>query len=66
MLLFSFSINYVQASNKYFWRYQQYELIREYFEKPMFAYPPLSLFVYILMLFQLLKRGRTNFRIFSK
>ena len=52
--------------NEYFWRYQRYELIREYFEKPMFAYPPLSLLIYIYMLFKFLKRGRTNFRIFSK
>lgn len=52
--------------NKYFWRYQRYELVREYFEKPMFAYPPLSLLIYILMFIKYLNRGHTRFRVFSK
>ncbi|CAF4975808.1 unnamed protein product [Rotaria sp. Silwood1] len=39
----SFTINEVQDKNEYFWRYQRYELIREYFQKPTFAFPPLSL-----------------------
>ncbi|CAF1528136.1 unnamed protein product [Rotaria sp. Silwood1] len=45
--VFNFSINEVQDKNEYIWRYQRYELIREYFEKPLFAFPPLSLFAYI-------------------
>ncbi|CAF1336004.1 unnamed protein product [Rotaria sordida] len=43
----SFSINEVHDKNEYIWRYQRYELIREYFEKPLFAFPPLSLLAYI-------------------
>ncbi|CAF4168433.1 unnamed protein product [Rotaria sordida] len=45
--VFNFSINEVQDKNEYIWRYQRYELIREYFEKPLFAFPPLSLLAYI-------------------
>lgn len=66
MLLHSFAINDVQDKNEYFWRYQRYELIRECFEKPTFAFPPLSLFVYILLLIRLIWRRRTSFRVFSK
>lgn len=64
--MYSFSINDVQAMNKYFWRYQRYELVREYFEKPLFAFPPLLLIIYIIMLIKVTKRGDTKFRIFSK
>ncbi|CAF1001217.1 unnamed protein product [Rotaria sordida] len=45
--VFNFSINEVHDKNEYIWRYQRYELIREYFEKPLFAFPPLSLLAYI-------------------
>lgn len=64
--IYSFAINDVQDKNEYFWRYQRYQLIREYFEKPKFAFPPLSLIVYIFMLINLIWRRRTSFRVFSK
>ncbi|CAF0986831.1 unnamed protein product [Adineta steineri] len=63
---FNFTIDDVQEQSEYFWRYQRYELIREYFEKPFFAYPPLSLLAY---LFQLVKYclGRNDvLRIFKR
>ncbi|CAF3720059.1 unnamed protein product [Rotaria magnacalcarata] len=61
--VFNFSINAVQEKNEYFWRYQRYELICEYFEKPMFAYPPLSLVVYVWLLIGLIYRRHTRFRV---
>jgi hypothetical protein len=64
--LFSFTINDVQAKSKYLWRYQRYELIREYFEQPFFAYPPLSLFVYLYFIFGLIFNHKNTLRIFSK
>ena len=62
----SFAINAVHEKNEYYWRYQRYELIREYFEKPRCVFPPLSLFVYILMLIRCIYRRRMIFRIFSE
>jgi hypothetical protein len=61
----SFSINEIQAKNKYFWHYQRYELVREYFQKPMFAYPPLSLLVYIWLVIKYCI-GRKVCRVFSE
>ena len=63
--LCSFSINDVQAKNKYFWRYQRYELIREYFEKPTLAYPPVSLIIYIYLLIKLCMKQKICL-VFSK
>jgi len=63
---FSFTINDVQAKSEYLWRYQRYELIREYFEKPPLAYPPLSLIGYLLLLLQYIFCRKNLFRIFSK
>ena len=63
---YSFVINEIQVMNEYYWRYQRYELIREYFEKPKFAFPPLTLLVYILMLIRLVYRQKMVPRVFSK
>lgn len=63
---YSFAINDVHEKNEYYWRYQRYQLIREYFEKPKFVFPPLSLFIYILMLIRLIYRRRMIPRVFSK
>ena len=64
--LYSFAISDVQDKNEYFWRYQRYELIRKYFEKPTLAFPPLSLLAYVLILIELIWRRRPSFRVFSK
>jgi hypothetical protein len=65
-VVFSFSISDVQEKNEYFWRYQRYELTRQYFEKPILAYPPLSIFVYIGWAIQVLFFKGTTCRVFSK
>ncbi|CAF4276359.1 unnamed protein product [Rotaria socialis] len=65
--MFNFSIMDVQEKNEYVWRYQRYELVREYFEKPSFTYPPFSLLVYIFLFIRFLKRNRqTRYRIFKR
>lgn len=64
-LFYSFSINAVQEENRYFWRYQRYQLISECFEKPIFAYPPLSLITYIWVIVKLIRRRRTKIRVLS-
>ncbi|CAF1339648.1 unnamed protein product [Rotaria sordida] len=64
--MFNFSINDVQAKNKYFWHYQRYQLTREYFEKPMFIYPPISLIIYVWLLIRLIIVRRTHFRVFKR
>ena len=64
--LLSFAINDIQEKNQYYWHYQRYELIREYFEKPKFGFPPVSLVVYILMLYRLIYHRRMIPRVFSK
>lgn len=64
--LFSFTINEVQDKNEYIWRYQRYELIREYFEKPLFAFPPLSLLAYIAWFIKIIRFRSAAFRIFSE
>ncbi|CAF2077519.1 unnamed protein product [Rotaria magnacalcarata] len=65
--MFNFSIMDVQDKNEYFWRYQRYELVREYFEKPSFNYPPCSLLVYMFLFIRFLKRARqTRYRIFKR
>jgi hypothetical protein len=62
----SFSIQYVQDKNEYYWRYQRYELVKEYFEKPMLAFPPFSLLAYIGLLIQVYIFQGTTCRVFSK
>ncbi len=65
-IIFSFSINDVQEKNEFFWRYQRYELICDYFQKPLFAYPPLSFLAYIGWLIYVFVFHGTTFRVFSK
>ena len=62
----SFSINEIHDKNEYIWRYQRYELIREYFEKPLFAFPPLSLLAYIGWFISAVIFRGTSFRVFSE
>lgn len=66
LVLFSFSITEVQEKNEYFWRYQRYEIVREYFQKPIFALPPLSLLAYIGWLINVVFFSGTTFYVFSK
>jgi hypothetical protein len=66
LLCYSFSIQEVQDKNEFYWRYQRYELLREYFEKPLFAFPPLSLLVYICLVFDFWVLKGTTCRVFSK
>ncbi|CAF1053348.1 unnamed protein product [Rotaria sordida] len=61
----TFSINDVQEKNEFFWRYQRYKLICEYFQKPLFAYPPLSLLAYIGWLINVFVFHGATFRIFK-
>ncbi|CAF0830997.1 unnamed protein product [Rotaria sordida] len=63
--VFNFSINDVQEKNEFFWRYQRYKLICEYFQKPLFAYPPLSLLAYIGWLINVFVFHGATFRIFK-
>ncbi|CAF4184066.1 unnamed protein product, partial [Rotaria sp. Silwood2] len=62
--VFNFTINEVQDKNEYIWRYQKYELIREYFEKPLFTFPPLSLLAYIGWIINAVIFQGTTFRVF--
>ncbi|CAF4662919.1 unnamed protein product, partial [Rotaria sp. Silwood2] len=64
--VFNFTINEVQDKNEYIWRYQKYELIREYFEKPLFTFPPLSLLAYIGWIINAVIFQGTTFRVFSE
>ncbi|CAF1155242.1 unnamed protein product, partial [Rotaria sordida] len=62
--VFNFTINDVQAKSEYLWRYQRYELIREYFEKPFFAFPPLSILGYLGPLLKWILHRRNVLRLF--
>ncbi|UJR16241.1 hypothetical protein I4U23_003149 [Adineta vaga] len=63
---FNFSIQRVEDKNKFYWRYQRYELLREYFEKPLLAIPPLSLLVYSFVLIMIFCNRGTNHRILKR
>lgn len=62
----SFAIQSVHDESEYHWRYQRYRLIEEYFEKPIFAFPPLSLIVYIQLLIQFSVRQCITCQVFSR
>ncbi|CAF1246064.1 unnamed protein product [Rotaria sordida] len=64
--VFNFTINDVQAKSEYLWRYQRYELIREYFEKPFFAFPPLSILGYLGPLLKWILHRRNVLRLFKR
>ncbi|CAF3799568.1 unnamed protein product [Adineta steineri] len=63
--VFNFTINDVQEKNEYFWRYQRYELTRDYFEKPILVHPPLSLIAYVIWLLREFFPSGTTFRVFK-
>ncbi|UJR07956.1 hypothetical protein I4U23_012235 [Adineta vaga] len=64
--VFNFTINDVQEKSEYFWRYQRYELIRDYFEQPLFAYPPLSIVGYFCTLIKYCLRRGNVVRVFKR
>jgi hypothetical protein len=47
----------VQENTEFYWRYQRYSFVREYFERPPFAYPPLTIFSYIALAFLTLRQS---------
>lgn len=64
----SASIEDVKTGSTFIWHNQRYKLIREYYEKPIFAYPPLSLLAYIGFIIMLIrkKQDKDIFRKLSK
>jgi hypothetical protein len=53
---FSYAVDKVQENTEFYWRYQRYTFIREYFERPPLAYPPLIIVPHILLIFWAVKR----------
>ncbi|CAF1223885.1 unnamed protein product [Adineta ricciae] len=64
--VFNFTIMDVQDKSEYLWRYQRYELIRNYFEQPLLAFPPLSIVGYFWTLLKYCLRRRDVARIFKR
>lgn len=56
IFLSSDSIGKVQENTEFYWRYQRYSFVREYFEHLPMSYPPLIIFSHILLLFLAIKR----------
>ena len=46
---FSFTIDKVQENTEFYWRYQRYSFVREYFERPPFAYPPVIGITHVIL-----------------
>lgn len=67
-LIFSYSasIEDVKSDSKFIWHTQRYKLVREYYEKPIFAHPPLSLLVYIVLIVKMFRGRGPVFRTLSK
>lgn len=66
VFLRSASIDDVKSDSKFVWHTQRYKLVREYYEKPILAHPPLSLLVYIVLLIKMCRGRRPVFRTLSK
>ncbi|CAF4095024.1 unnamed protein product, partial [Adineta steineri] len=54
--VFTRTIDDIQENTEFYWRYQRYAFVREYFERPPLAYPPLIIFTHIIYLFRALRR----------
>ncbi|CAF1102784.1 unnamed protein product [Adineta steineri] len=54
--VFTRTIDDIQENTEFYWHYQRYTFVREYFERPPLAYPPLIIFTHIIFLFLALKR----------
>ncbi|CAF0985839.1 unnamed protein product [Adineta steineri] len=48
--VFTDTIDKVKENTEFYWRYQRYSFIREYFEQPPCAYPPLIIVSHIILL----------------
>jgi hypothetical protein len=46
----------VRENTEFYWRYQRYSFVREYFERPPLAYPPLIIFSHIVLIVRALHR----------
>jgi hypothetical protein len=44
------SIGKVQENTEFYWRYQRYSFVREYFERVPLSYPPLIIISHILLI----------------
>ncbi|CAF3258135.1 unnamed protein product [Rotaria sp. Silwood2] len=49
--VFADSIGKVQQNTEFYWRYQRYSFVREYFERLPLSYPPLIVIPHIILLF---------------
>ncbi|CAF5107838.1 unnamed protein product, partial [Rotaria sp. Silwood1] len=45
------SIDAVRENTEFYWRYQRYSFVREYFERLPLCYPPLIVISHIILLF---------------
>ncbi|UJR07511.1 hypothetical protein I4U23_011800 [Adineta vaga] len=54
--VFTRTIDQIQDNTEFYWRYQRYSFVREYFERPPLAYPPLIVFTHIIFLCRSLRR----------
>ncbi|CAF4344459.1 unnamed protein product, partial [Adineta steineri] len=50
------SIVKVQENTEFYWRYQRYPFVREYFERLPFAYPPLILVSHFMLFLLTIRR----------
>ncbi len=55
-LLYSDSIGKVQQNTEFYWRYQRYSFVREYFECLPLGYPPLIIIPHIILFILFLHR----------
>ncbi|CAF1116862.1 unnamed protein product, partial [Rotaria sordida] len=49
--VFADTIGKVQENTEFYWRYQRYSFVREYFERLPLSYPPLIIIPHIILLF---------------
>ncbi len=56
MFNLSHTIDKVEGNTEFYWRYQRYAFVREYFERPPLGYPPLIIFPHIVLAFLTLRR----------
>ena len=56
MFHYSDSIGKVQQNTEFYWRYQRYSFVREYFQHPILAYPPLTIIPHVILLSYAIKR----------
>ncbi len=50
------SIGKVQENTEFYWRYQRYSFVREYFERVPLGYPPLIIFSHFILLILFIQR----------